>query len=337
MLRIDRLGVSLALSWAALVLPLAGCGGGGLTPSPVAPSSAIGPRMDAVACGKSVVYVTSYNNSVYIYDQARNKKTPCGQITGVTNPQGLFVDKRRNLWVAVSGDCKNQFSSVLEFAPGNSTPIKTLKDPAGSASDVAIDNASRTVYVTNFFDYTKGCVSGNNGVVEVYANGSTTPTGTLSDPNMNYAFSDSVDNKGNVYVTYLKLNGPSGTGRIDEWLGGTGSPSDLGITLKAPGGIQTTATGALLVCDQAVACGDFAPGSTTMTNLFATKTSGSFGVALDKSEKHAWVENPGVTAGQLQQWVYPGPDTHAKQSITVPGGGYAGVAVSPPAPQGLPY
>jgi sugar lactone lactonase YvrE len=73
--------------------------------------------MDASGCGKSLVYVTSYNNSVYIYDTAKRAKAPCGQITGVTNPQGLFVDKKGNLWVAIAGDCKNQFSSVLEFAP----------------------------------------------------------------------------------------------------------------------------------------------------------------------------------------------------------------------------
>jgi hypothetical protein len=293
--------------------------------------------MDASGCSTSVVYVTSYDNSVYIYDQAHNRKTPCGQITGVVNPQGLFVDKHHHLWVAISGDCKTQFSSVLEFAPGQPMPIKTLQDPDGAATDVAVDNASGTVYVTNFFNYTTGCVSGNNGVVEVYAKGSTTPTGVLSDPHMNYAFNDAVDNHGNLYVTYLELNGPTGSGRIDEWLGGTGSATDLGITLQAPGGIQTTATGALLVCDQLVGCGDFPPGSTTMTNLFATKHPGSFGVALSRREKHAWVENPGVSSGQLQRYAYPGPDRRPQEAITVPGGGYAGVAVNPAAPQGAPY
>ena len=94
-------------------------------------------------------------------------------------------------------------------------------------------------------------------------------------------------------------------------MSGSGSPTDLGITLQAPGGIQTTSTGALLVCDQSVACGEFAPGSTTMTNLFATKNPGSFGVALDKSENRAWVENGGLTAKQLQRYNYPGPDNRA--------------------------
>ncbi len=79
------------------------------------------------------------------------------------------------------------------------------------------------------------------------------------------------------------------------------------------------------------------PGSTTMTNLFATKNPGSFGVALNKGETQAWVENPGLSSKQLQLYHYPGPDTKAMKSITVPGGGYAGVAVSPAALQGAPY
>ncbi len=333
------LGLCVAvLASAALLSSLAGCGGAGATPIAAGPSlSQGGPFVKSPGCGKSIVYVTSYDNSVYVFDQKRNGKTWCGQITGVTNPQGLFVDKHHHLWVAISGNCKTQLSSVLEFAPGNPTPIRTLQDPDGSATDVAVDNRSGTVYVTNFFNYTTGCASGNNGVVEVYRGGADTPTSTLSDPHMNYAFNDAVDDRGNLYVTYLELNGPTGSGRIDEWVGGGGSATDLGITLQAPGGIQTTKTGALLVCDQSVACGEFEPGSTTMTNLFASKNPGSFGVALDAAERHAWVENPALSAKQLQSYAYPGPAARPQQSLTVPNGGYAGVAVSPAAAQGQPY
>jgi hypothetical protein len=281
--------------------------------------------------------VTSYDNSVYVYNQNHNGNTPCGQITGVTNPQGLFVDKNHHLWVAVSGDCRTQFSSVLEFAPGGSTPIKTLQDPDGAATGVAVDNESGTVYVTNFFNYTTGCVSGNNGVVEVYKKGATMPSRTLSDPNMTYAFNDAVDNQGNLYVTFLKVTGPSGTGRINEWMAGKGSPTDLGITLQAPGGIETTKSGALLVCDQGAACGEFLPGSTTMTKLFGTKHTGWFGVALNRRENDVWVENPSLANNQLENFVYPGPRKKPRQSMTIPDGGYAGVAVSPPAPEGNPY
>ncbi len=290
-------------------------------------------RMDASGCSKTVVYVTSYNNSVYIYNQKGNGGTPCGQITGLLNPQGIFVDSKRNLWVAMQGNCRTVFQSVLEFAPGTSTPVKTLSDPNAFPSGVAVDNKTGTVYVANFFTGSN-CESGSPADVAVYADGSTTPTSTLTDPNMAYAFSDALDHAGNLYVTYSK--GYAGGG-ILEWTHGSGSAQDLSIALQYPAGIQTTKNGALLVCDQAAGCGDFEPGSTTMTKTFATGTPGAYGIALDKHEKNAWVENPSLSSGQLQQYKYPGPDKQAKHAMTVSGGGYAGVALSPASPQGRPY
>jgi len=327
------------------VIPLlVGCRGGGATPPPEPSLTssrtsshviAQGPRMDASRCSKSVVYVSS-PNEVYIYDQQHNQKYPCGKILPLSNPLGLFVDAKRNIWVAIPGTCPSVAATVLEFAPGKSTPIKTLQDPDGWATDVAVDNASGTVYVINSNNHVGGCGEGN-GVVEVYANGSTTPTETLIDPHMNYASNDAVDDMGNLYVTYFEGTLSNGIGRIDEWLGGQGSPIDLGITLQSPTGIQTTASGALLVCDEFVACGEFAPGSTTMTNLFATKKPWLVAVALDSRETQAWVDNPRDLA-QLQRFHYPGPDKHAQEKIRVPGGPTdEGVAVSPPSPQGKPY
>jgi hypothetical protein len=324
-------------------LALAGCAGGGATALPSrdasvdlttplsqaqsAPRGALSaPRFNASGCGKSIVYAASYDNSIHIYDRMHNGKVPCGSVIGLNNPQGLFVDKQRNLWVVNGGP-----KQVLEFAPNNPTPIKTLQDSSGFPIDVAVDNNSGTVYVTNFFQN-----GSKPGVVEVYANGSTTPTATLSDPNMTYAFYDAVDDQGNLYVTYLHVTSPTGIGQVDEWIGGTGTPVNLGITLQAPGGIQTTSSGALLICDQAApACGDFPAGTTTMTNLFATKDQDPFAVALDQREHHAFVEDP--SAGVLERWSYPGPDAKQNQRILVPGGAYAGVAVSPPARQGLPW
>jgi hypothetical protein len=336
---------TLAGALTAGVIPLvAACGGGGATPPPdqsltsggtSSQEIARGPRMDASRCGKSVVYVSN-PNEVYIYDQEHNRKSPCGRILPLSNPVGLFVDVKRNIWVAMPGVCPSVAATVLEFARGKSTPIKTLQDPDGWALDVAVDNASGTVYVINGNDRVSGCREGN-GAVEVYANGSTTPTGTLTDPHMNYAFNDAVDDMGNLYVTYFDGTLSNGIGRIDEWLGGQGTPIDLGITLKSPTGIQTTASGALLVCDEFVACGQFAPGSTTMTNLFATKRPWLFAVALDSRESHAWVDNARGFA-QLQRYHYPGPDDRAQETIRVPGGPTdGGVAVSPPSPQGKPY
>ena len=47
---------------------------------------------DSKACPKSVVYVSSgRNGTVEIYDRANLKDGPCGSITGLQEPQGLFV------------------------------------------------------------------------------------------------------------------------------------------------------------------------------------------------------------------------------------------------------
>jgi len=322
---------------------LAGCSGSSTVPNSLGPGSGItsntaqtsqraaGPRLNASGCGDAVVYAASYDNTVYIYDQRRNGGAACGSVSGLVNPQGLFVDKQRNLWAVNGGNGRSSPSAVYEFAPPNPTPIKTLQDSSGFPVDVVVDNRSGTVYVSNFFE--NGSAP---GVIEVYAGGSTTPTSTLSDPHMTNAFYEAVDDQGNLYVTYLQVTGPSGVGRVDEWIGGTGSATDLGITLKAPGGIQTTSTGALLICDQsAPACGDFAPGSTTMSNALATKDSDPFAIALDAHERHAYVEDTG--AGSLQTWRYPGPRAKPMQTIAVPNGAYAGVAASPASAQGLPY
>jgi DNA-binding beta-propeller fold protein YncE len=331
---------SAALGATAAIWVLAGCAGG--NSSPVAPTAArvaqpssVGvrssePRMDVSGCGKLVIYATSYNLTVEVYNQLRPHPTPCGSITGLHNPQGLFVDRQQNLWVVDQGNGPPHH--ILEFAPGNPTPVLTLVDTTGYPVDVAVDNVSGTVYVTNFFSN-----GSTPGAVLVYPKGSTTPTATLTDPNMQYAFYDAVDNQGNLYVTYLHTVGSFGTGHVFEWFGGTGTPTDLGIALQAPGGIATTKTGALLICDQqARACGDFAPGSTTMTGIFAKSDKDPFAIALDKDEDAAYVNDAGASNG-LGIWHYPGPDTRAAQKLQVPGMAYAGIAASPAAPNGLPY
>jgi DNA-binding beta-propeller fold protein YncE len=327
------------LARGAAVLALALASGCSLSPASsgsasggnvFAPSQSFvrGPQsvhMDASACGTHVLYAASYNNTVQIFNEGALHQGACGSITGLSNPQGLFVDSSGDLWVVNQGP-----KQVLEFPPGGQMPMLTLSDPSGYPVDVAVDNHSGTVYVSNFFQ--NGSAP---GVIEVYPKGATSPTATLSDPNMQYAFYDAVDDKGNLYVTYLE-GGNFAPGQVDEWIGGTGTPTNLGITLKAPGGIATTKTGALLICDQAApACGSFTRGSTTMTKLFATKESDPFAVALGRTDMRAYVEDPG--SGDFYAYMYPGPDRRPSSAIAVPGGAYAGIALSPAAPEGKPW
>ncbi len=277
------------------------------------------PRMDASGCSTSVIYVSSYNGDVQIYNQMGKNQTACGAITGFKNPQGVFVDAQSNVWIV-----DDTAKAIYEYPPGGGTPIQTLDDSGSFPFVVAVDNKSGTVYVTN----------SQNGDVDVFAKGSTTKTATLNESKSLAEFFDAVDDKGNLYVSYLESG--SGAGKIDEWVGGTGSPVDLGITLGAPGGIQTTKSGALAACDQLKhQCGEFKTRNTNMVDLFAVSDGDTYALSLNKAETKAYVTDEGASVPNVGEWKYPGPDKKAIDTIAVTSGG-ENVAASPAAPEGKP-
>jgi hypothetical protein len=195
---------------------------------------------------------------------------------------------------------------------------------------VAVNNG--IVYVSNRQD-----VGGKPGEVVVYARDHNKPTSTLTDSNINLAFYPAVDDAGNVYLTYFTS---SFVGEIDEWVGGGGQASNLGIQLKGPGGIETTADGSILVCDTGFGgpamCGQFPPGSTTMINVFATTEMDPINASLNQSGTIAFTVDPAYAL--VDAWTYPGPDSAPLFEKTVgvePGSDF--VATSPANPAGTPY
>jgi hypothetical protein len=297
-----------------------------------------GARFDAAGCPASVVYVVSSTSaSVEIYDPSHLAAGPCGSVTGLRSPQGLFVDSKGNLWVT---DAIAQ--QVFEFAPGTKSPVLTLSDPKGVPYDVVVDEVSGTAYVTEYQNNVNPST-----LVEVYARGTTTPTRSLSDPNARNGAYDALDNKGNLYVTFMTQ---ANKAQVDRWVGAAGSPQNLGLKLISAGGIVTTASGSLAVCDPfAFRCGRFAPGSTTMSNVFGHMGRGSAGVgpdkppwlhpdtlALDLGENLAY-----VAANSLTTWRFPGPDHRPNHlplvQISVPGNAGQGLAVSPASRPGAPW
>ena len=313
------------------------------TPSSPIPSSAQGSqmaavRLDAAGCPASVVYiVSSGKSSVEIYDPSQLAAGPCGKVTGLISPQGVFVDSKGNLWVADAAA-----KQIFEFTPGTKSPVLTLSDPNGVPYDVVVDATNGTAYVTEY----KNNVDPST-LVEVYAKGSTTPTGSLSDPNARNGAYDAMDNMGNLYVTFMTQNNKA---QVDRWMGGAGSPQNLGLKLVSAGGIVTTADGSLAVCDPfAFRCGSFARGSTTMSKVFGHMGLGSGGVgpdkppflhpetlALDRRERLAY-----VAADSLTTWRFPGPDHRANHlplaEFRIPGDAGQGLAVSPASRPGAPF
>ncbi len=290
-------------------------------------------------CPSSVLYViSSYNAEVKVYDRMHLHADACGSIGGFNTPEGLFVDQSGNLWVADAGA-----KQIYKFAPGSSTPSVTLSDPDGVPYAVAVDEKSGTVYASDYQN------SDATAVVEVYAGGSTMPTGTLHDPDGRNGGYVALDNQGNVYATFMTQ---SNKAQVDRWMGGSGEPENLKLKLVSAGGIVTTRTGDLAICDPFwYRCGIYARGSRNISHIFGHMGRGGHGggmgpnkppwlmpdgLALDRAENRAY-----VAAESLTLWHFPGPENRPNHrpsiEIKVPGLAGDGIAVYPAARPGAPY
>jgi hypothetical protein len=246
-----------ALGVAALVTILAACSGGSSqSPALSGPANSLGQAfaqqvtslrslvpntsrgfMKAVDARTQLVYMSSWGTASVVDVSAMNGRQ-VGQITnGLAEPQGLFVDAKGSLWVANA-------SNVLVYPHGSLSPSKTLTDSVGDPTDVTVC-ADGTAYVADLYDDS----SSNHASVQVYAHGSTTPTG-----NLDYA-SDfrnpflTCDAAGNVFVAILTGEYVGDGGVVEFPHGKQKGAKDLGIVLQSPGGIKPDNAGNLLVTD----------------------------------------------------------------------------------------
>ena len=289
-------------------------------------------------CPQSVAYVvSSQTQTVKAYDRTNLKAGPCGTIDGFSSPQGLFVDAKGGLWVADAA-----MRTVFQFAPGKKAPTRELSDPSGVPIGIAVDDNRGTVYVT---EYKNDLYPGT--LVEVYAPGSDVPTASLSAPNAMHGGYPALDDRGNLYVTFMTNDDKA---HVDRWKHGAGSPEDLGLKLVSAGGIATTGSGALAICDPyAFRCGVFAQGSNTMSHVFGHMGRLRGGIipdkppiimpralALNRGERHAY-----VISESLSSWNFPGPAHRPNhlpvEQVKIPGLGGEGIAVTPAARPGAPY
>jgi hypothetical protein len=246
-----------ALGVAALVTFLAACSGGNSqAPALSGSTNSLGQKlsgsgtslrslvpntshgfMQAIDARTQLVYMSSWGTASVVDVSAMNGRQ-VGQITnGLAEPQGLFVDAKGSLWVANA-------SNVLVYPHGSLSPSKTLTDSAGDPTDVTVC-ADGTAYVADLYDDS----SSNHASVQVYAHGSTTPTG-----NLDYA-SDfrnpflTCDAAGNVFVAILTGEYVGDGGVVEFPHGKQKGAKDLGIVLQSPGGIKPDNAGNLLVTD----------------------------------------------------------------------------------------
>jgi hypothetical protein len=177
------------------------------------------------------LYVSSIDGLVFVYKHGGHLVRALK--SGLSYPQGLYVDKQGVLYVANRGA-----SNVLEFKRGRMKPFATLSDGNEQPMDVALC-PNGTVYVANILN-----ASGGSGDIAVYAGGSSSPTGHLTYLNAN-PFYLACDRAGNLFATEVV----GSTGTVVEFPGGSDSGAkQLPITFGGnPAGIAAATNGNLLL------------------------------------------------------------------------------------------
>jgi hypothetical protein len=137
---------------------------------------------------KALLYISDYNNSVldvYSYPQLKM----VGQVTGLTNPDGLCNDKKGNIWAA-----NNTGQSLTEYKHGGTSPINTLADTSEYPVSCSVDPGSGNLAASNIFNF-----SGGQGSVAVYTGAKGSPT-LYQDSDLHDVFFVGYDNKGNLFA-----------------------------------------------------------------------------------------------------------------------------------------
>jgi hypothetical protein len=183
------------------------------------------------SCRSPVSFLSDYNNGLVDIFWGT---VLCQIVYGFSNPNGVTVDAQGNLYVTQNGT-----SNIVMLKPPYKSVSKTLQDPGEDPASVAL--CKGYIAVANL----GGSSSGAS--ISIYSGSSTEPTSILDDPNAIGEYSATCDGDGNLYTGYLTQ---SGTGAVNEWLGGSGYPIELAnISTGFPGGIQYH-RGALWVGDQ---------------------------------------------------------------------------------------
>jgi hypothetical protein len=242
-----------------------------------------------------LVYISDYlsfpagNVNVFTRDGLQ-----VGQITnGMDEPEGLFVDGNRNLWVA-------NLANVLVFARGSLSPSQTLSDPVGLPVDVTVC-PDGTAYVADLYDLSNS----NHASIQVYAPGHTSPTGNLSysadfrNPGL------TCDAAGNVFVSVLVKQSLPNAGVVIEFPGGKqAGVRDLGIVFQDVYGIKPDNAGNLLVSDfVARTITEYTESGVATGVQIATGKAQIFGIAVSRDGKFVLGADVDFNRGIL--WSFP--------------------------------
>lgn len=260
--------------------------------------------------GPRDLFVDDQNAGVEILANRTWKNT--GSISnGIDGPDGNFIDKRGNLYVANYGA-----DDIAQYAPGASMPDFTYNTGMIDPTNVTVD-ARGNVYESDY-DNEEGSGFVNEykqGVNEVFA--SCSPGGDVEGV--------AVDGHGNVFVA---LNFASGGGVVEYGGGLRGCNKTTLITsLKFAGGIVLDRSGNLLVSDQFASSVDvLAPPYNSITRTFGYGFGSPFHLTINKKNDLIYVTDS--TAGTVDVLSYPRgeviADLNAAQGLAYPLGAVDG-------------
>lgn len=293
--------------WSLIAsLALASCAGGALSPgapnagdqvrsSPGAPR-ALGhkvphapkhPRLNTSTFPSgALLFISDYNNDVVdVYSQTGPNQAPAAQLSGLEGPDGIAVAPNGDVYVS---NWDNNLVSV--FHKHQTTPYESLSAGVTSYGGTAVAIApGGTVYVGN-----------ETGIIQVFAGGATSPTSSLTDPNITGSFmSVAADANGNVFDLGA---GNSTETVVDEFTATSLTPITLPIFPSGyEGGLAVDANDNLWVNDNgAGTISEYAPPYTgAPISHFSYVNAPGFGLALTKNGRKIWVAlEPGLVGAE---------------------------------------
>ncbi|HLY01036.1 MAG TPA: hypothetical protein VKR56_00920 [Candidatus Cybelea sp.] len=340
-----------ALGASAMLAMLAGCSGAS-SPAPFSPgepstaradNSLLAPTiarishepvatasfMDPTAASKPLTFVSDAAGGVVdIYPQAGKNQKIVGQITRLTQPQGITTDKNGDLYVANTNS-----SNVLVYAPPyTGAPKMTIADPGEFPADVAVSD-SGIVAITNICSAPKCRL--DTGNVVLYAKGSTKScaTVTYSGSNFDRIMFAAFDKTGVLYIDGLNSGYQTSYGLVS---GGCNATTITNLnyvyTVSFPGGIQIDKAGRIAFCDEVnkvVVTFDPPVSGAFGEPVSTTPLTGSIspvGIAILASGAALYAADSGGT-GLAEKYKYTAGGA-AENTIAV-GGQPIGIAVTP--------
>ncbi len=173
----------------------------------------------------SLIYVAD-GNQVEIFPESGSNQAPIGAITDkVSGAYGLFVDGKRDLFVANS-------LTITAYRPGTLHPYLVYSDSASPL--YVVEDHSGRLYAAN-----------RNGTVTEYPPRQTKSDRTLQTPGVE-ADGINVDDASNLYVAY---RGGLTSGSIEKFPPNSTKGRILGMQLDQPQGLQVDHSGNILVVE----------------------------------------------------------------------------------------